>query len=182
MTLEPHTSPLYVAPAKVGTTRLPPTFGLFKMQPADIALAYGDILDKDTAASSYKLFESKGDTFRTQVGIASKKAQAALLPATASLTYTNANGDGQVIVLATNDSGAIVAVDLNEIETVKPVQTGAAVSAQGQVAALMGTPTSTTGLVATYGDQLLFYVPAASKSSKIVLLGYGQALISAKVL
>jgi hypothetical protein len=182
MTLEPHTSPLYVAPAKVGTARLSPTFGLFKMEPADIALAYGDILDKDTAAASYKLFESKGDTFRTQVGMASKKAQAALLPATASLTYTNANGNGQVVVLATNDSGAIVAVDLNEIETVKPVQAGAAVSATGQVAALMGTVTSTTGLVATYGDQLLFYVPAASKSSKIVLLGYGQALISAKVI
>ncbi|HMH58502.1 MAG TPA: hypothetical protein VK537_04920 [Galbitalea sp.] len=182
MTLEPHTSPLYVAPAKVGTARLDPTVGLFKLQPASIALAYGDILDKDTASPSNKLFESKGDTFRTQVGIASKKAQAALLPATASLTYTNANGTGQVIVLATNDNGAIVAVDLNEIETVKPVQAGAAVTSSGQVAALMGTPTTTTGLVATYGDQLLFYVPAASKSSKIVLLGYGQALISAKVI
>jgi hypothetical protein len=182
MTLEPHTSPLLVAPASVGTTRMDPTVGLFKLQPSAIALAYGDILDKDTASPSDKLFEAKGDTFRTQVGKASKAAQAALLPATASLTYSNANGTGQVIVLATNDNGAIVAVDLNEIETVKPVQAGAAVNASGQVAALMGTPTTTTGLVATYGDQLLFYVPEASKSSKIVLLGYGQALISAKVI
>jgi hypothetical protein len=182
MNLEPHTSPLYVAPAKVGTTRLDPTSGLFELQPAAIALAYGDILDKDTASPSYKLFQAKGDTFRTQVGMASKKAQVALLPATASLTYSNANGTGQVIVLATNDSGAIVAVDLNEIETVKPVQAGAAVSASGDIAALMGTTTTTTGLTAIYGDQLLFYVPEASKSSKIVLLGYGQGLISAKVI
>jgi hypothetical protein len=182
MNLESHTSPLYVAPAKVGTTRLDPTFGFFKLKPSDIALAYGDILDKDTASPSYKLFQSKGDTFRTQVGKASKAAQAALLPATASLAYTNANGTGQVIALATNDSGAIVAVDLNEIETVKPVQAGAAVNASGAVAALMGTATSTTGLVAIYGDQLLFYVPAVDKSSKIVLLGYSQGLISAKVI
>jgi hypothetical protein len=182
MTLEPNTTLPLVAPANVGTARLPPTTGLFKLQPAAIALAYGDILDKDTASPSNDLFEAKGDTFRTQVGAASKKAAIAALPATASLTYTNSNGTGQVIVLATNDSGAIVAVDLNETETVKPVQAGAAVSAPGQIQALSGKATSTTGLVAVYGDQLLFYVPAASKSSKIVLLGYGQGLISAKEL
>jgi hypothetical protein len=166
----------------VGTARLNPDTGLFKLQPAAVALAYGEILDKDTAASSYNLFDSKGDTFRTQVGIASKKAAIAALPATASLAYTNSNGSGQVIVLATTDSGAIVAVDLNETETVKPVQAGAAVSAPGGIQALSGKATSTTGLVAVYGDQLLFYVPAASKSSKIILLGYGQGLISAKEL
>jgi hypothetical protein len=182
MTLEPNITLPRVAPSKVGTARLNPDTGLFKMQPAAIAVAYGEILDKDKDASSYDLFESKGDTFRTQVGAASKKAQLALLPATASLTYTNSNGSGQVIVLATNDSGSIVAVDLNETETVKPVQAGAAVSAPGQIQALSGKATSTTGLVAVYGDQLLFYVPAASKTSKIVLLGYGQGLISAKEL
>jgi hypothetical protein len=182
MTLEPNMTLHAVAPAKVGTARLNPDTGLFKMQPAALALAYGEILDKDTAATSYKLFESKGDTFRTQVGEASKKAQIAALPATASLSYANSNGSGQVIVLATNDSGSIVAVDLNETETVKPVQAGAAVTAPGQIQALSGKATSTSGLVAVYGDQLLFYVPAASKSSKIVLLGYGQGLISAKEL
>ncbi len=182
MTLEPNTTLPLVAPANVGTARLPPTTGLFKLQPAALALAYGDILDRDTASTSNDLFEAKGDTFRTQVGAASKKAAIAALPATASLTYTNSNGSGQVIVLATNDNGAIVAVDLNETETVKPVQAGAAVSAPGQIQALSGKATSTTGLVAVYGDQLLFYVPAASNSSKIVLLGYGQGLISAKEL
>jgi hypothetical protein len=181
MTLEPNIK-FAVAPAKVGTARLNPDTGLFKLQPAAVAVAYGEILDKDTAATSYNLFQARGDTFRTQVGIASKKAAIAALPATASLTYTNSAGTGQVIVLATTDSGAIVAVDLNETETVKPVQAGAAVSAPGAIQALSGKATSTTGLVAVYGDQLLFYVPAASKSSKIILLGYGQGLISAKEL
>jgi hypothetical protein len=41
--------------------------------------------------------------------------------------------------------------------------------------------TSSKGLVATYGDQLLFYVPSATdKSKKIVLLGFSQGLIAAK--
>lgn len=181
MTLEPNTS-FHVAPANIGTARLDPDTGLFKLQPAQLALAYGDILDKDTEAQSYDLFQAKGDTFRTQVGIESKKAAKAALPATASLSYTNSNGSGQVIVLATNDSGAIVAVDLNETEVVKPVQAGAAVSASGAIQALSGKANSTSGLIAVYGDQLLFYVPSASKSSKIVLLGYGQGLISAKEL
>jgi hypothetical protein len=179
MTLEPNIK-FAVAPAKVGTARLNPDTGLFKLQPSSIAVAYGEILDKDKDASSYDLFDAKGDTFRTQVGQASKKAQLALLPATASLTYTNSNGSGQVIVLATNDSGSLVAVDLNETETVKPVQAGAAVSVNGATQALLGKGNSTTGIVAVYGDQLLFYVPAASKSGKIILLGYGQGLISAK--
>jgi hypothetical protein len=181
MTLEPNVT-FAVAPATVGTARLNPDTGLFKMQPAALAVAYGDILDKDTDASDYDLFQAQGDTFRTQVGAASKKAAIAALPATASLRYTNSSGTGQVVVLATTDQGAIVAVDLNETETVKPVQAGAAVSAPGEIQALSGKATSTTGLVAVYGDQLLFYVPSASKSSKIVLLGYGQGLISAKEL
>jgi hypothetical protein len=181
MTLEPNIK-FAVAPAKVGTARLNPDTGLFKLQPAAIAVAYGEILDKDKDAPSYDLFDAKGDTFRTQVGQASKKAQMALLPATASLAYTNSNGSGQVIVLATNDSGSLVAVDLNETETVKPVQAGAAVTVNGATEALLGKATSTSGIVAVYGDQLLFYVPAASKSDKIVLLGYGQGLISAKEL
>lgn len=79
MTLEPNTT-LHVAPAGVGTARLPPTTGLFKLQPAAIALAYGDILDKDTLSKSNDLFEAKGDTFRTQVGAESKKAAVAALP------------------------------------------------------------------------------------------------------
>ena len=38
---------------------------------------------------------------------------------------------------------------------------------------------STKGVVATYGDQLLFYVPPAGSDSKIVLLGYTQGLVKA---
>ena len=182
VTLQPNTTLPHVAPASVGTQRLNPNIGLLKMEPSALALAYGEILDQDTAAASYAQFDAKDDAFRTQVGLASKKAQEAALPATAKLTYTNSNGDGQVIALETIDAGAIVAVDLNETEVVTPVQTGAAVSAPGAIEAYLGTGTSPSGISATYGDQLLFYVPAASSSGKIMLLGYSQGLINAKEL
>lgn len=182
MTLQPNTALPHVAPVTVGTSRLDPNIGLLKLQPSAIALAYGDILDNDTAAKQYGLFDSNDDAFRTQVGKASKQQQAAALPATARLSYTNVNGDGQVVAMITINSGAIVAVDLNEIETVKPVQAGAAVTAPGAIEAYLGKGSSTVGIVATYGDQLLFYVPPASSSGKIVLLGYSQGLINAKEL
>jgi hypothetical protein len=179
MTLQPKAKLPEVAPASVGASRLPPSIKLLKIQPSALAVAYGDVLLKDTASPSAALFDAKDDTFRTQVGLAAKNAEIAKLPTTAALTFSNAEGDGQVIALATNDSGALVAVDLNEVETVKPVKAGAAVSASGAIKALSGKATSLTGLAATYGDQLLFYVPRADKPGKIVLLGFSQGLIAA---
>jgi hypothetical protein len=182
VTLQPNTVLPRVAPAIVGTSSLPPNIGLLKLQPSAIAIAYGAILDEGAQAPNYKLFQAKGDAFRTQVGLSSKQAQVQQLPKTAKLTYTNSNGEGQVIALATISSGALVAVDLNETITVKPQETGAAVDAPGAIGAYLGSVTSTSGITATYGDQLLFYVPPSSSSGKIVLLGYSQGLINAKEL
>lgn len=180
ITLQPKIVLPEVAAATVGTSRLPNEIKLLQLQPSQLALAYGDILDKDAASPSYSQFQAEGDTFRTQVGVAAKKALAKKLPTTAKLSYVNANGDGQVIAMSTDNSGAIVAVQLDEIETVRPVKAGASVTALGVVKALSGKVTSSKGLVATWADQLLFYVPAASNSGKIVLLGYSQGLIAAQ--
>ena len=69
-----------------------------------------------------------------------------------------------------------------ETETVKPIQTGAAVNAPKDVKALLGKSLSTKGITATYADQLLFYVPSATVGGKIILLGYSQGLVSASEL
>ncbi|MCU1552316.1 MAG: hypothetical protein JWR36_2876 [Glaciihabitans sp.] len=180
ITLQPKTVLPEVAPASVGTSRMSPDNKFLKIEPSALASAYGDILLKDAASPSYPLFQSEGDTFREQVGLAAHKAAQKKLPSTAKLAFANVEGSGQIIALATNNSGAIVAVNLNEIETVRPVKAGAAVSASGAIKALSGKATSRKGLVATYGDQLLFYVPRADQSGKIILLGYSQGLIDAK--
>lgn len=179
VSLQPNTVLPDVAPASIGATRIAPDFKLLQIQPAALASAYGDILSKDAASTSYPLFKSEGDTFREQVGLAAHKKLQKKLPSTAKLFFSNTQGDGQVIALATNKSGAIVAVNLDETETVQPVKKGATVSATGAVRALSGKATSTKGLTATYGDQLLFYVPSADQSGQVVLLGYSQGLIAA---
>ena len=177
--LEPGLTLPGVANASIGTNRLASDVKLLTMVPGDIGLAYGDILINDVDSEFNDMFKTDGDTLRIAVGKAEKAVRAGKIPPTAQLTFSQAAGAGQIIVLATNDRGAIVAVELIESETIKPIEAGAAVNAPSDVAALLGKALSTRGLTANYGDQLLFYVPSAADGGKIVLLGYSTGLISA---
>ena len=180
--LEPGTVMPGLANASIGTNRVDSDVHLFTMAPMDIGLAYGEILNADADAKFYDAFEADGDTFRVAVGKAWKASRAAEIPSTAQLTFGYGAGTGQIITLATNNGGALVALSLTEAETIKPVEAGAAVNAPKDVAALLGKVASTKGITANYGDQLLFYVPSIKDGGKIVLLGYSQGLISASEL
>lgn len=179
MTLEPAAVLPDSAPSSVGTARLGQDIDLLAMRPSELALAYGDILMKDAESEFYDAFEAEGDSLRAAVGLEAKNALRATLPTTASMSFSQAVGSGQTIALATNDAGALVAVNLNETTTVAPVEAGAAINTSGAVKALSGVGVSTKGVQATYGDQLLFYVPSAASGGKIILLGYSQGLIAA---
>ncbi|RNE58471.1 hypothetical protein [Cryobacterium tepidiphilum] len=167
-----------VAPATVGAPIVAPSQKLLKMQPDKLAAAYADILLKDKKSEFYDMFAAKGDSFRTQVGVAKKQEKKKSLPSTASIAFSAKPGDDETVALGTNDSGAIVAVSLMETETVKPVEKGATVSPEGASKALSGVKATTKGIQSTYGDQLLFHVPAAGSDDKIVLLGFSQGLIT----
>ena len=94
--------------------------------------------------------------------------------------FSHAPGEDPVVSFGTNDAGQIVALELADTETVRPVEAGAAVNPNGAVKALSGKAQTTRGITATYGIQLLFYVPqAGAEGQKITLLGYTQALVSA---
>jgi hypothetical protein len=179
ITLEPSAVLPDVAPASVGAARLAPGSGLLKFTPDETAQAYGDILEKDLESAAYLDFEAEGDSLREAVGLAAKQQIRSSLPATASVEFGHELGAAAPIALVTNDAGAIVAVNLNEFTIVRPVEAGAAVNPTGQVKALSGLAISTKGIQATYGDQLLFYVPAAGSDAKIVLLGYSVGLVKA---
>ena len=181
-TLEPGLELPPLANASVGAVRVADDSKFFTLEPSLLAEAYGSILMKDEKSPYYELFEAEGDTLRADVGVAAKKERQKKLPDTASLKFSVEPGDGQAVVLSTNDSGALVAVELMETETVKPIQTGAAVNAPKDVKALLGKSLSTKGITATYADQLLFYVPSATVGGKIILLGYSQGLVSASEL
>jgi hypothetical protein len=177
--LEPGTVLPKVASANIGTNRLDPGVKLLAMAPIDVAVAYGDILENDVDSEFYDLFKVDGDTLRVAVGKVWRDAQKAQLATTAQLAFSEAIGEGQVIVLDTNEHGGLVAVELKDIETIRPTEVGAAITAPPEVAALLGKTLSTKGLTATYGDQLLFYIPPATTGGKIILLGYSSGLLGA---
>lgn len=169
-----------VAPATTGAARLAPDVKLLAMEPDKIAAAYADVLKDGKESASAAAFEKSGDTLRPKIGKSYKDKKAAALPATAKIAYSSSVNDEPSIAFATNDAGAIVSVAINETETVTPTKKGAEVNTEGEVKSLSGVDKSTKGIEATYGVELLFSVPPVGSDDKIVLLGFSQALISAK--
>ena len=167
-----------VAPATIGAPAIASDSKLLLLPPDQLAAAYGDILLQGEASPSFDLFQAEGDTFRTQVGPDKKNEKRAALPTTASIEFGTAAGTGNTVALATNDSGSIIAVSLNETETVKPVDVGATVSPEGASKALSGVDATAKGIQSNYGDQLLFFVPSVGSNDKIILLGFAQGLTS----
>jgi hypothetical protein len=167
-----------VAPATIGATAVKPDSKLLVLPPGEVAAAYADILTNGDASASAGLFNADGDVFRTQIAADREKKKAGL-PETATIDFSAKAGTGPNVALATNDSGAIVAVNVSEGEVVKVVTAGATVKPSGAVAALSGVTESAKGTEAAYSDQLLFYVPGVNSGEKITLLGFTQSLVSA---
>jgi len=180
VTLEPNAQVPTVAPATVGSALVPADSKLLLISPDQLSAAYGSVLTQGTESPYYGLFDFTSDTLVTQIGKDYKSQKAASVAENASLEFSQNSGSGQPLGLATMDSGAIVTVGLNEVETVRPTQTGASVSPEGLAKILSGVSTSTTGIESTYGLELAFYVPPLGSKDKIRLLGYTQGLISAR--
>jgi hypothetical protein len=182
--LEPNVKVPNLAPASIGAAVVPPDSKLLKVQPSEIAAAYGDILlngDKSKWISSFDLTDDK---LVAQVGASWKQQEQARLTQqfgnTSSLTFTSRLGTGPVISMATNDSGAIVWVNPEEVQLHKVQEAGAQVIAGATAAALSGVAQSNTGIESVYGYQLAFYVPPAGSTEKVRLLGFSQGLVSAR--
>ncbi|WP_296630000.1 hypothetical protein [Rhodoluna sp.] len=149
-----------------------------KMQPKDVAVAYGDVINKGASSLSSALFNLDKDEFYKQVS-ASQKSQVANLK-TANMKFVHSLGDPNVISLATSNAGALVAVYMKDTYTIRPKKRGSAVAVTGQEKIMLGADGSTTGVRSVYGDMLLFYVPALSDDAQVKLLGATQGLVSVR--
>ena len=167
-----------VAPAAIGAPGIAPDNKLLILPPDQVAAAYADVLLQGEASPSYSLFQTEGDEFLAQF-VQSRTDRTAELAVTASLAFATAAGPGRTVSLATNDSGAIVAVNVNETETVTVVSGEATVNPSGASSrALSGITSSAKGIQNILSDQLLFYVPAVGSTDKITLLGSTQGILS----
>ncbi|WP_147305394.1 hypothetical protein [Subtercola boreus] len=180
--LEPNTVLPPVAPVTVGTAILPNDTKLLSETPATVAAGYADILAIGEQSPSYANFDAEGDTLRTAVGAQYKAERSTGIKNTATLTFGKVAGPGKSIALATNESGAIVSLNIRESVTAKVVVEGADVTVEGGVAAAAGLTRSLKGVEAIYDYQLLFYIPPTGDTSKIKLLGFAQGLLTAQEL
>lgn len=184
ITLEPNVKVPNLAPASIGAAAVRPDSKLLKISPDQVAAAYGDILMNGDASKWASTFDLTDDKLVSQVGKAWKQQEQSRLQqqfgSTSSLTFSSRLGEGPVLSMATNDSGAIVWVNPEEVQLHKVQEAGAQVIAGAATAALSGVAQSNTGIESVYGYQLAFYVPPAGSDEKVRLLGFAQGLVSAK--
>jgi hypothetical protein len=165
-----------------GASRLTPEAKVLRVEPGTLAADYGAVL-RDSAADTAAEFDTSNDKLLQEVGEQAKKRIAKKLGATAGITFKDLATDPEsAIALSTADSGALVAVQLDEQWTVKPKSAGVTVRPSGGTRILSKTGATSKGISSVYGYQLLFAVPSAGSKEPIVLLGYDQGLISAKEL
>ena len=168
--------------ALTGAARLTPDATVLRVQPEDLADEYGLLL-RHADAPSATTFKTADDDLLAQVGEAAKKKIAKQLGGTGKLTFTDLKSDpASVIAMSTADSGALVAVQLDEQWTAKPKRSGVRIASSGGTKILTKKSSSATGFASVYGYQLLFSVPSAGSDEPVVLLGYAQGLVSAKEL
>lgn len=182
MSLAPDADVPEVAPASIGAPLISPEFKGLVLAPGQVAAAYADLLLKGDASEFYELFDAEGDVLREQLGVTGQQAtRDSLAGKEAAVTFSNVVGDSPTIAMATNDSGALVSVSIEQTEQVTPTNGGTiGFEAGAPGAALSGfTEKSAKGVQRIIGVQLLFYVPSVGSDEQIRLLGWSESLIGA---
>ncbi|GGI47260.1 hypothetical protein BCL57_001959 [Agromyces flavus] len=169
-----------VAPASIGAPPISPEFKGLVMPTGQVAAAYADVLLKGPESEFAEFFDPEGDVVLQQLGVEGQKATAESLPDTADIAFSNVVGDSPTVALATNDSGALVTVSINQTEKVTPNDGGTVGFEPGPGRALSGfDDKSAKGVQRVVGIQLMFYVPAVGADEQIRLLGWSESLIGA---
>ena len=183
-----------VAPAYLGAAAVQPDSSFLVMPPNQIAAAYADVIDNGDKSKYAAQFATDDDPFLKGV-TESRKKQLAEFEKTAKdkdsgkktgkMSFSSEAGAEDPLALATLESGAIVAVNVDEVETVTPTSKDSVIklTQNDTVKALTGVKESQSGFNTTYSDQLFFYVPGVgSTDAQIRLLGYSSNILGAKVI
>lgn len=185
--LEASTTMPDLAATYVGAARVAPDSAFLVMAPDQVAAAYADVVDKGEQSEFAQYFESEGDQFRATIA-ADRQQRLDEFNQTATntgeMTFEAVVGSYPPFAILTLESGAIVAVNINETDTVKAINSDAVIKFENNptVKTLTGVDQSATGVTTTYSDQLFFYVPGQGSTEKIRLLGFSTAILDAKVI
>ena len=166
--------------AKVGAIPVAADSLFLKIAPNALPAAFGDLIDNSQASLSAPMFNVANDEYYQQI-FASQQSQAQTL-SNATIKIKHLLGNPTVLSLSTLNSGALVAVYMNDKYVIKPKDRTQAVAVSGNEKLMLGSAGSATGIKSFYGSMLLFYVPSISSKDKIITLGATQELLSVKAL
>ena len=149
-------------------------------QPLNLPTVYGDIINNGSESPNFGKFALSGDSFYSQISKIQRDQIASLTKV--KLTYSHVLADAEPLSLATADGGALVAIYMKDITTIKPTKKNSGITVNSLEQVVLGAKGSIKGVVSTYGDMLLFYVPPVGQTSKIKLLGWQAGLLKVKSL
>ncbi|MGB3413585.1 MAG: hypothetical protein WBA28_02595 [Microbacteriaceae bacterium] len=169
-----------VSAAAQGSATVPDDSKLLPFTKLQVFENYAQIMLNGDSANEAGIFETEGDVLLEKFGKAYKDARIKAMPKYSKLEFGDALSTMPIVGFWTKNSGAIVLGSITETETVTPTEKGATVSPSGKAKILLGKDKSSTGIVVTYLQQVLFYVPPLTETDgKVRLIGYSQNIISA---
>lgn len=176
-----------LAPHYIGATQVPPDSSFLVMAPGQVATAYADIINNGEDSEFYDMFEAEGDHLRESIAADRERRLEEFnktASKTGSLTFSSTPGAQDPFALLTLESGAIVAVNVDETDIAKSTNPDAVIKVENNptVKTLAGADQSSTGFSTTFTDQIFFYVPGQGSNEKIRLLGYSSDILDAKVI
>ena len=163
---------------EVGAIPVSSDSAYLRVPPRDIPVTYGDVIDKGSASLSAGVYNVKKDKYYADVSALQKTQVEKLTNATIKFKHTL--GTARVLSLATSSGGALVAVYMKDTYTIKPKRAGSGVTVSGSEKLLLGSNGSVRGVVSTYGNMMLFFVPALTDDDRAILLGVSQGLLSVR--
>ena len=164
---------------EVGSPRLARDSKLLPVSPEDTIAHYAAILSSGADARFWSEFDVSADNLFTLVGPEGQALRQESFGSDLEMDLSIEPTDQQIVALATRDGGALVFGVLQETETVRPVESGAAVNATPAVRAITGEPQSSIGFEARYDMHIVWYVPPVGSDEKIQVVGYSYGLVDA---
>lgn len=172
----------------LGTTLVPPDSTFLSLPPKDLASAFSSLVDEGEKSTYNEIFDDASRKLAGSIGESRQAVVKSLADKGASETskaafdMTPATDDPTS--MATLDSGAIVAVSVNDVQTITPTNSDAVIrfGDNAEVKLLAGASEAAKGVRATYSFQLFFAVPSQGSTEQIRLLGAHQDILSAEVI
>lgn len=166
--------------ARIGAAKLSSDSKLTKLTPSEVLSHYADVINQGSQSAYANEFALATDSLYALIGPDAEALRQESFGESVLVSWSTSPLDRDIVAFGTADGGAIVMGVLQEVESVKPSQQGAAVNASVAVRALTSLSQSIRGFEVQSNIQILWYVPPVGSEEGIRVLGYTYNIVGAK--